>query len=96
MKYLISKKGIILFFLLFNAIFFFAQESKLKLYSSSLGMGILPSYDLFGGGYSISLDLSANLKSGLLSLYLNGGFEVDNKGGIILDGVGNYTEINIT
>lgn len=69
-----------------------AQESKLKLNSTSLGMGIIgSSSDSSGGGLSIGLDLSTKLNKNLFSLYLNAGSELN-----LFDAEENYTEVNVT
>ena len=80
---------LILFYL--NSTFTFAQQSKLELNSTSLGIGIIGwSSDTSGGGLSISLDLSTKLSENIFSFYLNGGSELN-----LLDAQENYTELNI-
>ena len=69
-----------------------AQEGKLKINSTSLGIGIIgSSSDSSSGGLSIGLDLSTKLNKNLFSLYLNAGSELN-----LFDAEENYTEINVT
>ena len=59
----------------------FSQENKLKIYSSSLGIGpIFSSTDTFGGGLSTCLDFSVRFKTSVFSIYYNTNYDYSDFG----------------
>ncbi|RKS42774.1 hypothetical protein BC962_3061 [Gillisia mitskevichiae] len=87
------KSNIVIVILIYlNSNFTLAQESKLTLNSTSIGIGLIgSSSETSDGGLSISLDLSTKLNENIFSFYLNGGSELN-----LFDAEENYTEINLT
>jgi hypothetical protein len=83
---------VIIILIYLNSNFILAQESKLTLNSTSIGIGLIgSSSETSGGGLSISLDLSTKLNKSLFSIYLNSGSELN-----LFDAEENYTEISLT
>jgi hypothetical protein len=83
---------VILILLCFGSTFALAQENKLKISSTSLGVGIIDSSSATSsGGLNVSLDVSTRLSEHIFSFYLNRGAELS-----LFDAEENYTEINVT
>ena len=75
----------------------YSQENKLKIYSTSLGIGpIFSSTDTFGGGLSTCLDLSIAFKTNIFSFYYNTNYDYSDFGIMGAKDREYYQEANLT